>query len=420
MPDDNDDGDAGREGLDPPFKGMAEEFRRLQERHRGLYQGDKPRIFDDEPPLTNGEDHPDSGASDEQPQQLYTPAAWAERDIPPANFLLGDLFSTTSRVIIGGPTGLGKTNLALAMAFAMAGGTGFLHWGARLPSRVLYLDGEMSRRLAKDRIVAAIERFGSAPDGLIFISKEDFENMAPLNSEEGQAYVDDLLRHYEPIDFIIVDNIQAWCPGDLKSPESWALVLPWIRSLTKRAIGQLWIHHTGHEADRLYGDKSREWQLDTVGLMSKPEQVAEERLIDFTLDFTKARERTPKNRSDFDLVNIWLTEDDGWQSDRGRVLRSMPKRPMAKPARPAPLDQKFHEALIRALTSAQAETSDTGHKTTTINNWLAACEEMGLLDKTGKPDAYRALVSRHKLRLIALEWITISGDIIASIRRTDD
>lgn len=364
------------------------------------------------------ENQSESEAKTEAPLQSFTPQAWADRDIPPADFLLGDLFSTTSRVMIGGPTGLGKTQLALMWAFAMAAGSDFLHWSARRAARVLYLDGEMSRRLAKERIVGAIQRFGSAPDNLVFISKEDFETMPPLNSEAGQAFVDALIGQYGPFDFIVIDNIQAWCPGDLKSPESWALVLPWIRQLTKRSIGQLWIHHTGHENDRLYGDKSKEWQLDTVGLMIKPEEPAPERVIEFILDFTKARERSPANRSDFDPVAIWLDQDEGWQSDRGRVLRAKrPRKDAAKPQKPAPLDSKFHNALIRALGSEQAEaTAETGRQSTTIKNWQAACEEMGLLDKD-KPGSAKVLFYRHKRNLIALEWIIISGDLVSSIRQ---
>jgi AAA domain/Bifunctional DNA primase/polymerase, N-terminal len=379
----------------------------------------------------SAEDTNYSGRQEGAALPLYTPEAWANRDIPPADFLLGDLFSTTSRVIIGGPTGLGKTQLALFMAFAMAAGSAFLHWSARRPARVLYLDGEMSRRLAKERIVSAIARFGSAPDGLIFINKEDFENMPPLNSEEGQAYVDDLIRQYGPFDFLIIDNIQAWCPGDLKSPESWALVLPWIRALTRRGIGQLWIHHTGHETDRLYGDKSREWQLDTVALMSKPEEEpAPERLIEFRLDFTKARERTPANRSDFDPVNLWLTEDEGWQSDRGHVLRAYSRRgrPPAAP-RASTLDDEFHKGLLPALTSEQAEvdetTTDRPLRYTTIKNWRAACVEAGLIEKDDPSDGKQrarqsAMFSRYKQRLIALGWIKISGDFVASIKEIDD
>ena len=41
-------------------------------------------------------------------------ASWLNRDIPPLDRLLGDLLTTTTRMMLVAPTGLGKTNLALA------------------------------------------------------------------------------------------------------------------------------------------------------------------------------------------------------------------------------------------------------------------------------------------------------------------
>jgi hypothetical protein len=88
---------------------------------------------------------------------------------------------------------------------------------------------------------------------------------------------------------------------------------------------------------------------------------------------------------------------------------------MLLPARPQALDEKFYEALSRALGTAQAETTESGSKSITIDNWKAACEEMGLLDKA-RPHSYRTMFSKHKVRLIALEWILVSGDFVTAIR----
>jgi len=49
--------------------------------------------------------------------------------------------------------------------------------------------------------------------------------------------------------------------GDMKDTEPWQQTLPWVLSLTKREIGQIWIYHTGHDETCSYGDKSREWHL---------------------------------------------------------------------------------------------------------------------------------------------------------------
>jgi hypothetical protein len=80
-----------------------------------------------------------------------TVQAWLDRDLPEPDWLLGP-FSTTTRGMLVADTGLGKTNFALAMAFAMASGRGFLHWLGSRPARILFIDGEMSARLMRNRI----------------------------------------------------------------------------------------------------------------------------------------------------------------------------------------------------------------------------------------------------------------------------
>jgi hypothetical protein len=82
--------------------------------------------------------------------------------------------------------------------------------------------------------------------------------------------------------------------GDMKEAEPWAAVMPWVRSLTRRRIGQLWLHHTGHDESRSYGDKTKEWQRDTVMHMEAIERADAD--VSFALEFRKARERTPATR----------------------------------------------------------------------------------------------------------------------------
>ena len=121
---------------------------------------------------------------------VLTPAAWAAREIPAEDHLLGELFSTTSRAIFAADTGLGKTMLAVAFAFTIHLGSDFLHWkGPGRRRRVLFVDGEMPRELMRERIVAACGWFGVAPpsDGLFFLSREDVENMSPFDTEAGQG-----------------------------------------------------------------------------------------------------------------------------------------------------------------------------------------------------------------------------------------
>ena len=253
--------------------------------------------------------------------------SWIDRDIPPLDRLLGDMLSTTTRMMLVAPTGLGKTNIALAMAVAVALGRDFLHWrGAGRPRRVLYVDGEMSQRLMKQRIIDAARRAGmgeelSAEDlatleaNLFILNYADFPDLAPLNTAPGQQFIDEVIEQLGGVDLAVFDNIQALTGGDQLDPAEWQPVLPWAKQLTNRQIGQLWIHHTGHDESHAYGPKTREWQFDTIAMLERVERPAAD--ICFKIHFRiKARERTPDNRSDFEEAIITLA-DDTWSSEHG-------------------------------------------------------------------------------------------------------
>jgi KaiC/GvpD/RAD55 family RecA-like ATPase len=243
-------------------------------------------------------------ANGPDPSPPLTLAQWLERDLPEPDRVLGDLLSTTSRVLIVGPTGLGKTMFGIAAAMAMAEGQAFLHWRAGRKCRVLYVDGEISRREMKRRLRDAVRRAGAKPDGLCILSTEDYQDMPPLNTPRGQKWFDAFIEDHGGFDFIIFDNVQAFLAGNMKEEEQWAAILPWVRSLTRRSIGQIWFHHTGHSEDRSYGSKAREWQMDAVALMERVEIPGAD--LAFTLKFTKARERSPENRADFEPVTMSL------------------------------------------------------------------------------------------------------------------
>ena len=92
--------------------------------------------------------------------QMLTVSDWLLADIPEPDRLMGDLFTTSSRMTLAAASGLGKTNFCLALAFAMAEGRDFLRWRAWRdgPSKVLYVDGEMPKRLMKRRVADAARR----------------------------------------------------------------------------------------------------------------------------------------------------------------------------------------------------------------------------------------------------------------------
>jgi hypothetical protein len=332
------------------------------------------------------------------PRPVLTISEWTDRDLPEPDFILGDWLTTTSRVLFAAATGLGKTNFAMQLGIHVAAGEGFLHWRGRRPCKVLYVDGEMSRRLLRQRIADAVERLGEAPIGFHVLSHEDIEGFPPLNTEAGQACIERIITEIGGVDLIVFDSIMCFRVGDQKDGEPWAQVMPWVRSLTKRNVAQIWLHHTGHDASRSYGDKSREWQLDTVAHAEAVENPATD--VSFKLEFRKARERTPTTRSDFQTTTVLLI-DNRWQSDTAT--------PSSK-GHVAPKARRFFDALNNAL--SEHGHARNGRPSTTQDHWRAELERMGLIDRASKAHSARTDFARYRADLVSANFIACDAEFV--------
>jgi AAA domain len=361
-----------------------------------------PRLNGSEPPPVDSFDAyggiGDAVTIIEPPQTTGTPATltleeWLNRDLPPADPILGHWLTTTSRVLLNAPTGLGKTLLGIGLGLGVAAGTGFLHWRGIRPARVMFIDGEMSRRLLRARLADEASRLGLCPARMHALSHEDVENFGPLNTPQGQAFINGEIARIGGVDLILFDNVMSLIAGDMKDEEGWRQTLPLVKSLTQRKIGQLWVNHTGHDETRGYGTKTREWQMDTVGHLEEVNRPDTD--VSFQLSFRKARERTPTNRADFADVRIALV-NDRWisQTAAGGAAAKLP-----------PLTRKFLDALREATVGNEANKIH-GCPAASIVTWRAECVKRGLLEPTTKPDSARSLFSEKKRDLIAANWIT--------------
>ena len=225
----------------------------------------------------------------EPPRDNLTLRSWLNRKIPPRDYLLGNVLSTTSRWLIIGDTGIGKTLLALAIAAVSAAGGGMLGWPSiGKPRRVMYLDGEMPSETAKERLQIIADQFG--PDlGLWFYNRDvmpDTSGWPPLNTEEGEEWLFSEIEAVRP-DFIVFDSVMSLLLGEMGDEKAWAPVNLMMRKISQLRLGQLWLHHTGHDKSRGFGTKTREWQMDTVAILTAPDDAEDADAIQLT--FTKAR-----------------------------------------------------------------------------------------------------------------------------------
>jgi hypothetical protein len=331
-----------------------------------------------------------------KPLPPLTYQEWAGRELGAPDFISGSWLSTTSRASLIAGTGVGKTIFAMQLAYDVSLGKDFLHWRGRRQCRVLYVDGEMSRRLFRDRVIACRERAGEDSPTFYGLNYEDVVDFKPLNSKAGQNYIDGLIERLGGIDLLVFDSIMCLLSGSMREEEPWAQALPWIKSLTKRNIGQIWIHHTGHDGTRGYGDKTREWQLDTVAFLTpEPHELTD---VSFTFEFTKARERTPETRNDFRTVKIALINNQ----------RACDAVNISKPKPISPAAQRFLDALNNVLTACNRQFE--GRRAASSEAWQTECVRLGLIDKEARPDSARSLFSKYRRELVTSYRIGCDGD----------
>jgi hypothetical protein len=229
----------------------------------------------------------------------------------------------------------------------------------------------MSRRLYQCRIEDDIRRLGCDPgDNLLFMSNEDFENFPPLNTPEGLNFLMGYIERIEEekggrIDFAHFDNVMALIQGDQKDEVGWTAVLPLVNRLTKRRTGQLWVNHTGHNASRGYGSKTKEWRMDCVLHMTATERADTD--ICFQLEFRKARERTPGNRADFQDVAVALV-DDRWIGTVGECREKL-----------RPQDARMLDELDKLVNAGNAVQLDTGYWAVQTADWETVCVDSGIV-----------------------------------------
>jgi hypothetical protein len=195
------------------------------------------------------------------------------------------------------------------------------------------------------------------------------------------------------VELVIFDNVMSLVLGEMKEEEPWRQTLPFQHSLTKRKIGQLWLHHTGHDEARSYGTKTREWQMDTVLFGERVERPDTD--VSMKLTFRKARERTPLTRADFADIDVALVAGEWTYSnpDGGAKMQ------------PSPHGQKFLDALLNALCGVEAIMSG-GIRQVSIEAWKRECGIIGLIeqDKRGF-----TLFSKYKLELITRNQIACNA-----------
>ena len=211
------------------------------------------------------------------------------KEIPPRHNLLAPWLPSQGLCMIYSIRGLGKTWMALEIAYAVASGGSFLNWEAESPQGVLYIDGEMPLSLMQKRLSQIENSRGNKIGGLFKILSPDVQEFGipDLSTREGQENIDDLMG--DEIRLVVLDNLSTLIRSGRESEsDSWLPVQEWVLRLRSKGKSVLLIHHAG-KGGQQRGTSRREDVLDTVIALRKPENISPDSGTCFEVHFEKNR-----------------------------------------------------------------------------------------------------------------------------------
>src|SRR4051812_22947966 len=206
-------------------------------------------------------------------------------ELPPRTAILAPLLQEAGLCLLYGPRGIGKTYVAMSMAWAAASGSSFLGWQADKPRRVVYVDGEMAAADMKTRLAA----FGPPPDSLSFILSEisgvrrlpdlaEFAGIETLWKACGKRWPD----------LLVVDNLTSLAGHHRNNPDPWKAMQHFFLMLRRRGTAVIIVHHANKDGGQR-GSSNKEDVLDLVLALRQPRDYRQSEGARFELHVEKAR-----------------------------------------------------------------------------------------------------------------------------------
>ncbi len=243
-----------------------------------------------------------------QAQKIIIPSAlrayniddFLKLKIPPQENILAPIIKTQSLSMIFAKRGVGKTHIALGIAYAIASGGVFLKWESPKPRRVLYLDGEMPACTMQERLAQIVKssEVEAAPDYFTLLTPDMQDmGMPDISTKEGQAEIEPFI---ENVEVIIVDNISTLArTGKENEAEGWLPIQGWALEMRSRGKSVLFVHHAG-KGGQQRGTSRREDVLDLVLELRHPHEYQSDQGARFEVHFTKARHLTGNDAQPFE------------------------------------------------------------------------------------------------------------------------
>jgi putative DNA primase/helicase len=213
-----------------------------------------------------------------------------ELELPARTMVLDPILPTGGLGMLFAGRGIGKTHVALGIAWAIATGGSFLRWRAPIPRHVLYIDGEMPQQSLQDRLNGIKNADEHVPDDgafrLLCMDRQQLGSSLNLADKKHQEIVD---LQLDDVEFLVLDNMSTLMNGGPENDaESWISMQAWLLQLRRRGITVLVVHHASRNGNAR-GTSKREDVLDTIIQLKRPEDYDSTEGARFEVHLTKAR-----------------------------------------------------------------------------------------------------------------------------------
>lgn len=238
--------------------------------------------------------------------------------------LLAPFLPSQGLCLLYAKRGVGKTHIALGIAYAVATGGSFLKWHAPGPKEVLYIDGEMPAVAMQERLmrISAMEGLKPPHPSFLRIITPDLQEgpMPNLSTKEGR---DSLEEHIRGASLVIIDNVSTlFRSGVENEAESWQPIQDWALSLRRQGKSILFVHHAA-KGGQQRGTSKREDILDTVISLKHSSAYSPDQGASFEVVFEKTRHFTGEDAVSFQVLlkeqkdGLWLWEmSSGHRNER--------------------------------------------------------------------------------------------------------
>lgn len=234
--------------------------------------------------------------------RLIDLAEFLRAELPSRRCIMEPWLPHQGLAMVYGPRGVGKTWLALSIAYAIAGGGELLGWRVPRPVGVAYLDGEMPANVIQERlsrIVASADYEASAP---LKILTPDLQPDGPDLNLSLREHQEALERQLDGIEVIMLDSISTLCGVQAENDaDSWLPIQEWALRQRRKGRSVVFCHHANKQGAQR-GTSRREDVLDTVVALKRPRKYRPELGATFELSFEKNREFHGEDAASFNAA----------------------------------------------------------------------------------------------------------------------